>query len=208
MKQNNIKWASIAAIIIIVTAAYWWFTSSQYVDALVSAVASSSAVANHDGITGSAVQSDKPAITPFGDAAGPIVDARTMTVAQVAANLDATEFVSLFDQMGGNATVSGNGMYTVFVPTNGAFDRAKGIIANMSAQEKARLVEFHIVKGRALDTDALMAGSIQMASGDTLNLNLGVNSISLVGSAIVITQYNCKNGVVYTINNVLLPPEK
>ena len=41
-----------------------------------------------------------------------------------------------------------------------------------------------------------------------MNFNLGINSLAMVGNAIVITQYNCSNGVVYTIDNVLLPPKK
>lgn len=190
------------------TAGYWWFTSSPYVDALVGMTdaTSTAVVTSNDGVSGKTVQSDKPVITPFGDSAGPVVDAHTMTVAQVVANLDASSFVSLFNAEDGNALVSGSGSYTVFVPTNGAYARAQAQISKMSASEKARLVKYHVIKGRALDTDALVAGSIQTASGDVLNVNLGVNSVSLVGSAIVVTQYNCKNGVVYTINNVLLPP--
>ena len=75
-------------------------------------------------------------------------------------------------------------------------------------QRVAVAIYHELAKGRAVDTDATVAGSIQTASGDILNLNFGVNQIPLVGSSIVITQYNCKNGVVYTINNPLLPPQK
>jgi len=159
--------------------------------------------------TGSSTMTDQPLKQPFGDASGGLVNVRSLTVAQVVAQLDASDFASLFGAEGGNSIVSGSGNYTVYVPTNGAFERQiPGTITSMSSAEKKRFVEYHIVKNNAIDTDAEMAGNVQTASGDLLNINFGVDQIPLVGSAIVITQYNCKNGVVYTINNVLLPPQK
>jgi uncharacterized surface protein with fasciclin (FAS1) repeats len=131
-----------------------------------------------------------------------------MTVAQVVANLDASDFASLFAAENGKALISGAGKFTVFVPTNGAYSREASAIARMSASEKARLVAYHVIKGRALDTDAVVAGSVATASGDALNVNFGVNKIPMISSSIVVTQYNCSNGVVYTINGVLLPPAK
>ncbi len=210
MKQNKAVWGSLMAVIVLMGLGYWLYTSSQYASALEGVVGSlSGTTTTQDGVSGNTKQTDKPVILPFGDSAGPIVDARSMTVAQVVASLETSEFTSLFNSVGGSAMVSGSGQFTVFVPTNGAFNRLPaGTVSKLSAAEKVRLIEYHVVKGRALDTDALMAGTIETASGDMLNLNLGVNSVSLVGSAIVITQYNCKNGVVYTINNVLLPPQK
>lgn len=214
MTQHKATIASITAVILIVSAAYWWFTSSQYVDALMEGIADiSTAVHSHDATSGAiaakSIQTDSPVKQPFGDAAGPIVDAHTMTVAQVVAQIDASEFASLFSEANGGALVSGSGKFTIFVPTNGAMNRLpKGTVSRMTASEKARLVAYHVIRDRALDTDALVAGSVQTVSGDALNVSLGVNNVPLIGSAIVITQYNCKNGVVYTINNVLLPPAK
>jgi hypothetical protein len=209
MKQNKAAWASIAAVIVLMTAAYWWFTSTQYVDALVGVSTVNTEIPGtakmEDGVSGTAKQTDSPVVHPLGDSAGPIVDARSMTVAQVVANLDATRFASLFSSVGGNAMVSGSDQFTVFVPTNGAM---RGFPSGMTTAQMKRFVEYHIVRGRALDTDAMIAGSVQTLSGDALNLNFGVNDIPLVGSGIVITQFNCKNGVVYTINSVLLPPQK
>jgi transforming growth factor-beta-induced protein len=211
MKQTKTAWMSIAALIIVLTAGYWWFTSSQYVDALVSAQPTTDGTGSltmQDGVSGGTKQTDAAVVHPLGDSAGPIVDVRTMTVAQVVANLDATDFTSLFSSENGNALVSGSGKFTVFVPTNGAYEREASAIAQMSSAAKARLVAYHVIQGRALDSDAVVAGSVLAASGDAINVNFSSNNIPLIESAIVVTQYNCANGVVYTINNVLLPPAK
>ena len=96
MTKNKTVWASSLLAIIVIAVGYWWFTSSQYVDALVSPQSDTSgAVTSQDGVTGATRQTDNPVMRPFGDTAGPVVDARSMTVAQVVANLDATEFASL-----------------------------------------------------------------------------------------------------------------
>jgi uncharacterized surface protein with fasciclin (FAS1) repeats len=99
--------------------------------------------------------------------------------------------------------------YTIFVPTNGAFAQLPpGTVSNMSAAEKKRLIEYHVVSGRAVDPDQMTAGSIQALSGDILNFSYGIDKIPLVNSAIVVTQYEGTNGVVIVIDNVLLPPKK
>ena len=93
--------------------------------------------------------------------------------------------------------------------SNGAFAQLPGgTVANMTAEEKKRLIQYHIVSGRAVEMGEQVAGSIEALSKDVLNFSFGKDKIPMVNSAIVITQYNGKNGVVYVIDNVLLPPKK
>ena len=53
---------------------------------------------------------------------------------------------------------------------------------------------------------AQSSGSIQALSGDALNFTFGTDNIPMVNSAILITEYKGSNGVVYLIDNVLVPP--
>jgi uncharacterized surface protein with fasciclin (FAS1) repeats len=78
----------------------------------------------------------------------------------------------------------------------------------MSAAEKKRLIQYHVVSGRAVDPDQMTAGSIEALSRDVLNFSYGPTKIPMVNSAIVVTQYEGTNGVVIVIDNVLLPPKK
>lgn len=78
----------------------------------------------------------------------------------------------------------------------------------MTAADKQRLIRYHVVSGRAIDVDAMSSGQIQALSGDTLNFNYGANKLPMVNSAIVVAQYQAKNGIVIVIDNVLLPPKK
>lgn len=134
----------------------------------------------------------------------------TATVAQVVASLaDASTFNSYFTSTGVSASVTGAGPYTIFVPSNTAFGKlAPGTVSGLSATAKKRLVQYHVVSGKKLDIDALDSSTIQALSRDMLNFEaLGVNAGGRVNNSIVIRQYNAKNGVVYIVDAVLLPPQ-
>jgi uncharacterized surface protein with fasciclin (FAS1) repeats len=132
-------------------------------------------------------------------------------VASIVASLGGTsQFQALLQSTGVNATLRGTGPYTVFVPTDGAFSLlAQGTISNMSAAEKRRLAQYHVVSGRAIDVEALETGTIAALSKDMLNFDISdTDEIVRVNSAFIIKAYQGKNGVVYLISGVLLPPQK
>ena len=62
--------------------------------------------------------------------------------------------------------------------------------------------------GRSIDVDTFVAGMNEAMSKDMLNFSFGTNKIPMVNSAIIIAEYTGKNGTVYLIDNVLLPPKK
>ncbi|MDP2650242.1 MAG: fasciclin domain-containing protein [bacterium] len=123
----------------------------------------------------------------------------------------ASRFISLFNSTGVAAELNASGeTYTVFVPTNGAFDLlAEGTLDNLSASELRRLVEHHVVVGRAVELNTIENSSIEAMSGDMLNFSVSDrDEIARVNSAIAFEAFVGENGMVYAINNVLLPPEE
>lgn len=132
------------------------------------------------------------------------------TVAEVVASLaDASTFNSYLTSTGVSASVKGTGPYTIFVPSNAAFGKlAPGTVSGLSASAKKRLVQYHVVSGKKLDVDALETSTIQALSRDMLNFEaLGANARGRVNNSTVIRQYNAKNGVVYIVDAVLIPPQ-
>src|SRR4051812_44165931 len=112
MTQNKTVLGGIMAVIILMGAGYWFVTTNQYASALMGTAPSvPETTSSQDGISGATKQTDNPLVNPYGASAGGIVDAHTMTVAQVVANLDATEFASLFSSMNGAVEVSGTGKF-------------------------------------------------------------------------------------------------
>lgn len=135
---------------------------------------------------------------------------KSQTVASIIAGIpEGTRFAGLFTSTGVGATITGKGPYTVFVSTDGAFARATpGSLDGMTAAEKKRLIQNHIIAGKKIDATALNTGEMQSLSGDTLNFNkINDDAGHNVGSGLIIRTYQASNGVVYLINAVLFPPE-
>lgn len=199
--DNRIMWVAIVIIIILGALGYWWAASGLPLSSWVGfGTRATSTVATST----TAEQSST--------ANGPVVSTTNQDVASIVAGLSgATQFKSWFASTGVSATITKNAAnkYTIFVPTDGSVGQlTPGTITNLSAVEKKRLVQYHIISGRAVDTDAQAAGQMQALSGDVLNFNFGENGIPMVNSSLIVAQYNGTNGTVYLIDNVLLPPTK
>lgn len=131
------------------------------------------------------------------------------TVFAIAGSISgASKFASLLSSTGVNTSV-GTTTYTIFVPTDTAFNKTPaGYLSGLSSVEKKRLVQYHIIVGRAIDTDKIEFGTIQTMSNDALNFSVDLNKIPNVNSSNIVKQYKAKNGIVYVIDSVLLPPIK
>jgi uncharacterized surface protein with fasciclin (FAS1) repeats len=197
MNQNNNKgvWIGLVAIIVVIALGLWWISANQSVNSSTNTATTTAATSTTSSTT----------------TGGVTVTQRNDSVKAIVASLSgATEFQSIFNSTGVAAMI-GTGsakQYTIFVPTDGAFSQLKkGTLSSMTAAQLKRLVEYHVVSGRAIEGSAEMAGQIQALSGDPLNFS-NTNNISMVDSAILVSEYKGTNGVVYVINNVLIPPQK
>lgn len=131
------------------------------------------------------------------------------TVTSIAEGLpDATQFASLLESTGVDKLIASGQPYTVFVPTDRALQQLpQGTLSTMTAAQLKRLVEYHVVVGRAIDVDAVNSGTIAALSKDELNFQLEPGDQSArINNSIVLEAYKGKNGIVYLINSVLLPP--
>jgi transforming growth factor-beta-induced protein len=106
-------------------------------------------------------------------------------------------------------TLSGAGPFTVFAPTNAAFEAlfATLDIAGISDLTKEQLIPiltYHVVSGNVLSS-ALSTGNVATLNGD-IAVNVGT-SVTINGSSnVVLANVQGSNGVVHAIDEVLLPP--
>lgn len=189
-------WIGILAVIILLGLGAWWLSANQVVTlpTLPATATSSDATASSTASAGQYYPT-----TTSGS-----------SVAAIAENLSgASTFGGWLSSTGVGAKLSGKGPYTIFVPTDGSISQLPaGTYNDLSAADKMRFVEYHIVTGRAIDATAETAGAIQAMSGDALNFSYGADNIPMVDSAIIIAEYKGTNGVVYLVSNPMLPPQK
>lgn len=208
--SNRGLWIGIVVVVVLVALGLWWYSSSisdntMTTDTTATTTTATTTTTNTGtGTTGSTGTSGSAAVIPVTQSANDVVSI-------VNGLSGVSQFNSLFHSTGIAATINPKSTtkYTIFVPTNGAISQLPaGTISKLSATELKRLVQYHVISGRAIDTTSQTAGQIQALSGDALNFNYGTNKIPMVNSSIIIAQYNGSNGTVYLVDNVLLPPTK
>ena len=141
------------------------------------------------------------------------------TVVDVAAsNPDFSTLVSAVEAAGLAETLSGEGPFTVFAPTNEAFAAA---VESMGVSEEELLANpdlsgiltYHVVPQELLAADVLAAveagggtAEVETVNGEMLTVEVVDGNVMLNGSATVTsTDLQAGNGVVHVIDAVLLP---
>ena len=140
------------------------------------------------------------------------------TIAAVAtSNANFSTLVSALSKAGLVSTFSGAGSFTVFAPTNAAFDAAAAALLGagktgqdlVSALDVATLtavLKYHVV-GDARNAQAVLASSqIVMLDGNAAAVAVKSGSPYIQNAKIAATDIQASNGIVHVIDAVLLPP--
>ena len=105
------------------------------------------------------------------------------------------------------------GPFTVFAPTNAAFDKLpKGTLDDLMKPEKKadlqNILQYHVTTS-ALKADYFKDGqTIGMVNGDNMTVSVKDGKIILNNSATIVASVAASNGMVHIIDGVLLPPAK
>lgn len=112
-------------------------------------------------------------------------------------------------------TLQDNGPYTVFAPTNEAFEALpKGTLATLlkpENQDKLKsILTYHVVAGKVMSSDLKDGQEITTVEGSKITVSIEDGKVYLTdatGNKVMVQQadIDAKNGVVHTIDGVLLP---
>ena len=140
------------------------------------------------------------------DEAGTIVD-----VAVGAGSF--TTLVAAVTEAGLVDTLSGDGPFTVFAPTDDAFAAALdalGLTAEelLASPDLGAILTYHVVAG---EVDAATAISLDGQSADTVNgaaIDISVvdGSVMINDATVITADVAASNGIIHIIDSVLLPP--
>jgi uncharacterized surface protein with fasciclin (FAS1) repeats len=103
------------------------------------------------------------------------------------------------------------GPFTVFAPTNAAFDQLPaGTVASLlqpANKESLRdILQYHVAVA-VYRPEMLKDGRVlNMANGDNVTLSVKDGKIVLNGTATIVGTVAASNGIVHVIDGVLLPP--
>jgi uncharacterized surface protein with fasciclin (FAS1) repeats len=105
-------------------------------------------------------------------------------------------------------TLSGQGPFTVFAPTNGAFsqipqDQMNSILGNK--EMLTSILKHHVVSGKMMASDLKGRDSVDTLLGDSLSIDKSGETLKIEGARVVQADIECSNGICHAIDGVLVP---
>ena len=144
-----------------------------------------------------------PDTTMAAEAPGTIVE-----VAQ--ANPDFSTLVAAVTAAGLGETLSGEGPFTVFAPTNAAFEALpEGLLEKLLLPENkdtlVKILTYHVVAAKVMAAD-VAAGDVTTVEGSTFAVTTD-GGVKINGdTTVTATDVEASNGVIHVIDKVIVPP--
>ena len=107
-------------------------------------------------------------------------------------------------------TLSGEGPFTVFAPTDAAFEAALadlGLTAEelLASEDLADILTYHVVPGKVMASDVVNLSSATTVQGGILTIGTDANgNVTINDATVVQTDIEASNGVIHVIDAVLL----
>lgn len=109
--------------------------------------------------------------------------------------------------------LSGEGPFTVFAPTDAAFEKLpKGTVENLLKPEnKEKLIailKYHVVKGAVKADKVVGLTNAATLNGQRVDISVNESVVSVDKSKVTKTDIEASNGVIHVIDTVLMPESK
>jgi transforming growth factor-beta-induced protein len=140
---------------------------------------------------------------------GVLLPNKFQNIVQIASkNYDLSTLVSLVADAGLVSTLEGDGPFTVFAPTNAAFEAVSETLATLTEEQVAEVLTYHVAGLEALSGDLTDGMEVPTVQGENITVNIDAEgNVTLNGSVNVVTvDLQGTNGVIHIIDGVLLPP--
>lgn len=107
-------------------------------------------------------------------------------------------------------TLSGNGPFTVFAPTNAAFEALpdgtlESLLKPENKDQLVAVLTYHVVGAKVMSTDLKEGQKAKTVQGEEVTISLK-GGASVNGAKVAMADVKASNGVVHVIDKVILPP--
>jgi len=126
---------------------------------------------------------------------------------------DHTTLVAALKQADLVTSLSNAGPFTVFAPTNDAFNKVdkatlESLMKDENKEALQNILQYHVTVS-AIKAENLQDGqTLGMVNGDNVKVSVKDGKIMLNNSATIIASIPASNGMIHVIDGVLLPPTK
>jgi len=105
-------------------------------------------------------------------------------------------------------TLSGEGPFTVFAPTDEAFAQIPEEDLNALLADKEALtavLTYHVVAGKVMASDVVELDSAETVNGQSVDIKVWDGNVMIDGATVLTTDIEATNGVIHVIDKVILP---
>ncbi len=104
-------------------------------------------------------------------------------------------------------TLSGEGPFTVFAPTDEAFAQIPQDTLQAVLADKERLtaiLTYHVVPGKLMAADVVRSSQLQTVQGQSITVNTD-GGVRVDDANVIQTDIEADNGVIHVIDKVIMP---
>ncbi|MDZ8185501.1 MAG: fasciclin domain-containing protein [Nostoc sp. ChiSLP02] len=105
-------------------------------------------------------------------------------------------------------TLQGDGPFTVFAPTDEAFNKLPAGTVDSLLQDIPQLTKiltYHVVPGKVLAADVVKLDTATTVEGSDVKINASNGSVKINDATVATPDVNADNGVIHVIDTVLIP---
>lgn len=132
---------------------------------------------------------------------------------QAASNPDLSTFVTACKAADLQATLEGEGPYTVFAPSNDAFaaltaGTLESLLLPENKDQLVAILSYHVIPGKVSSMD-VTEGKSPTVQGEEIDITVDADDVIKINNATVSTaDLEAANGVLHVIDAVIMPPSQ
>jgi transforming growth factor-beta-induced protein len=121
-----------------------------------------------------------------------------------------TKLAGALEAAGLVTALKGAGPFTVFAPTDAAFEAFEaanpGVLAGLDKDELTAILTYHVVAGAAVRSSALKDGQIVTTLNGSPALIRTASGATIADAKVTTADVTASNGVIHVIDRIILPP--
>jgi uncharacterized surface protein with fasciclin (FAS1) repeats len=108
-------------------------------------------------------------------------------------------------------TLKSDGPFTVFAPTDAAFDAlpegtVESLLEPANQADLTAILTYHVVPTEVLSGELTDGMVVETVNGDSLTIGVTDSGVTVNGANVVTADIETSNGVIHVVDSVLLPP--
>jgi len=124
-------------------------------------------------------------------------------------NKDFSTLVAAVVAAGLADTLSGNGPFTVFAPTNAAFAKlpagtVEELVKPENKEKLAAILTYHVIGAKAMSSGLVDGQKVKTVNGQEITVSIN-GSVKIDGATVVTADLEASNGVIHVIDSVIMP---